>query len=292
MMSPGLWPHPTARSGAGANCGRDTVDSVVVPRRPFSGETMIKAVTFDLWDTLVVDDSDEPTRYALGLGTKGDARRNLFVGEMVQGAGVSEFMGEEGFNHATMWFNQQWHRHHRTPSLRERFIHGFAHVGFEPTPGFDKMVERFGRMEVEVPPVLCDNVIATLEALRKDYPLGIISDAIVTPGAQLREIMGNHGILKYFSDFVFSDEAGRSKPDQLVFELAADGLGVEIEELVHIGDREINDIQGPHRVGAKSILYTGAKKATGAKITTEADAICTDLADLPAIIARLSAGDR
>jgi hypothetical protein len=37
----------------------------------------IKAVTFDLWDTIVHDDSDEPKRKAQGLRSKKAARRHL-----------------------------------------------------------------------------------------------------------------------------------------------------------------------------------------------------------------------
>ena len=46
---------------------------------------MIKAVTFDLWDTVIHDDSDEPKRLQLGLPNKQDARRALFV-EAIQSA--------------------------------------------------------------------------------------------------------------------------------------------------------------------------------------------------------------
>jgi hypothetical protein len=38
---------------------------------------MIKAVTFDLWDTMVYDDSDEPERAARGLRSKKGERRHL-----------------------------------------------------------------------------------------------------------------------------------------------------------------------------------------------------------------------
>ena len=38
---------------------------------------MIKAVTFDLWDTMVHDDSDEPKRAARGLRSKREERRHL-----------------------------------------------------------------------------------------------------------------------------------------------------------------------------------------------------------------------
>ena len=38
---------------------------------------MIKAVTFDLWDTVIHDDSDEPKRAAQGLRSKKEERRFL-----------------------------------------------------------------------------------------------------------------------------------------------------------------------------------------------------------------------
>ena len=35
---------------------------------------MLKAITFDFWDTIVQDDSDEPKRKQQGLPTKSEAR--------------------------------------------------------------------------------------------------------------------------------------------------------------------------------------------------------------------------
>ena len=40
---------------------------------------MIRAVTFDLWDTLVVDDSDEEVRAALELPSKQQARESALL---------------------------------------------------------------------------------------------------------------------------------------------------------------------------------------------------------------------
>ncbi len=37
----------------------------------------IRAVTIDLWDTIIDDDSDEPKRKAKGLRTKAEERRHL-----------------------------------------------------------------------------------------------------------------------------------------------------------------------------------------------------------------------
>ena len=72
-----------------------------------------------------------------------------------------------------------------------------------------------------------------------------------------------------------------------MFETAADQLGVELEEMVHIGDREHNDVKGPQALGMKAILFT-AVKDRGTE-GTSADAVCTRVADLPEVIDRLAA---
>ncbi|MCP4360187.1 MAG: hypothetical protein GY796_19440 [Chloroflexi bacterium] len=45
---------------------------------------MIKAITFDFWDTLVFDDSDEPKRAALGLPGKAETRLQLLTAVCTQ----------------------------------------------------------------------------------------------------------------------------------------------------------------------------------------------------------------
>jgi putative hydrolase of the HAD superfamily len=141
-------------------------------------------------------------------------------------------------------------------------------------------------MEVDLPPRLAPGAREVLEALHGSYRLGIVSDAIVTPGAQLREILAGYDLLRFFDVTVFSDEAGASKPDPRVFHVAAAGLGVDVTEIAHIGDRDANDIAGPHAAGAKGVLYTGVVDR-GASPT--ADAVCTHHDDLPAILAALGA---
>ncbi len=43
---------------------------------------MIKAITFDFWDTIVVDDTDEPKRTAAGLASKPETRLQLLTDEV------------------------------------------------------------------------------------------------------------------------------------------------------------------------------------------------------------------
>ena len=82
-------------------------------------------------------------------------------------------------------------------------------------------------------------------------------DAIVTPGTGLRQILDTHGLLHFFDVFIFSDEAGAAKPSPVVFRQAISGFDIEPGELIHIGDRETNDVEGPIDFGSMGVLYTG-----------------------------------
>lgn len=249
---------------------------------------MIRAVTFDLWDTLVVDDSDEPVRAASGLPPKPEARARALVTEVRAWHDLPEPQVRAALDAANATFRHQWKVEHRTPHVRDRLLDVYGRLGLPPTPGFDALVEAFASMEVLHPPRACEGAAAALAALRaRGLPLGIVSDAIVTPGSHLRRVLDGHGLLGFFDGFVFSDEVGASKPSPVVFHAAAARLGVRPDELLHVGDREANDVDGPHAVGAKAVLYTGSVDRGAA--TSRADAVCADLRELPALLDRLEA---
>jgi putative hydrolase of the HAD superfamily len=71
-----------------------------------------------------------------------------------------------------------------------------------------------------------------------------------------------------------------------MFEDAARQMGVTLPEIVHIGDRDHNDVKGPQALGMKAILFTATRPAD--KNKTSANAICERHADLPGIVDRLA----
>jgi HAD superfamily hydrolase (TIGR01509 family) len=141
-------------------------------------------------------------------------------------------------------------------------------------------------MEITVAPDPIDGIEQALEALSSDFPLAVVSDAIVSPGRCLRQWLENHGLKKYFSAFAFSDEVGHSKPHRDMFASVAEQMDVQIDEMVHIGDRDHNDVKGPHALGMKAILFTATRDADRAHTT--ADAICERHQDLAAIVRGLA----
>lgn len=237
---------------------------------------MVQAVTFDFWDTLVIDDSDEPARAARGLPTKVEARRRRFVEEVLRHQpGLSADRAAQALSQALAAFSRQWKVEHRTPPVADRLREALALLGLGPTPGFDALVHDWEDMEVQIPPILAPGVAEMIPALAARVKLGVISDTIVTPGRGLRRLLADHGLLEHFTALIFSDERGASKPSPLVFELAIAELGVPAAAIAHVGDREVNDVEGPQRAGMKGVLYTGCVDRRVAGTPSRADAVLT-----------------
>ncbi len=247
----------------------------------------IKAVTFDLWDTIVDDDSDEPKRAARGLLSKKEERRRLMFEALQSVAHIDKEKVDLAYDVADAGFNMVWRENHINWTVEQRLrvvLNGLGRI--LPGDVMAKLVEDTGRMEVDIPPNAIDGIGDALEDLSGRYKLCIVSDAIVTPGTGLRQILDSYDLGRYFQGFAFSDEVGHSKPHRAMFDSAARQLDVDVSEIVHIGDRDHNDIKGPHALGAKAVLFTAARAED--KETTTADAICERAADLPAIIDQLA----
>ena len=248
----------------------------------------IKAITFDLWDTLVIDDSDEAKRAEQGLRSKFDERRHL----LWEALNTTEPIGLEtvrlAYNVGDAAFNKVWKEQHITWHIAERLRVILNGLGRElPNETFNAVVRAHEEMEVDIPPDAMPDAVPVLERLARRYKLCIVSDAIVSPGSCLRRLLENHGLAKFFNGFAFSDEVGHSKPHRSMFESAAGQLGVEISEMLHIGDRDHNDVKGPQQLGMKAILFTASRDVD--KTNTSADAICESFDKLEAAIDRLNA---
>jgi HAD superfamily hydrolase (TIGR01549 family) len=248
--------------------------------------TAIRAVTFDLWDTIFIDDSDEPKRTAQGLESKPVERRNLVQRFLERQEPISRELIDLAYDTTDAAFRQVWYGQNVTWTVRERLSVLLEGLGRHlPDPELDELVRLHEDMELAVRPDLAVGAADALKDLHGKYKMGVISDAIFSPGRALRRLLAHYDLLKFFDAFVFSDEIGCAKPNPAVFEAAARDLGVKPGEIVHIGDRELKDIEGPHAIGARTVLCTVVKdRGSG---NTKADAVCSDFSELPGILDKL-----
>jgi putative hydrolase of the HAD superfamily len=247
----------------------------------------VEVITFDLWDTIVVDDTDEPKRAAAGLSPKPIARRELMHEYLNKHEPIAREITDLAYDVADAAFNKVWHDQHVTWTIGERLKVLLKGLKRDlPDDDFAEVVRRHEEMEIDYRPDAVPGVHEAIRALHGKHKLAIISDAIVSPGRCLRELLRGEGLLEYFDAFAFSDEVGRSKPAPRVFEAIVEQTGCNMEGIVHIGDREHNDIGGPHAVGARGVLLTVAKDRGSAD--SKADAICDDFSKLASIIEELN----
>lgn len=248
---------------------------------------VIEAITFDLWDTVIRDDSDEPKRAAMGLASKREARRLIAWEALAESNAIERANLDLAYEVMEAAFNHVWHEQHITWTVEERvevLCRGLrADI---PEANRRRLVQSLEEMEVTVPPDPVDGIAEAIEALAGRYRIGVVSDAIYTPGRCLRRWLAMHGLDCFFAGFAFSDEVGHSKPHRAMFASAADQLGVRFDAMLHIGDREHNDVRGPHGLGMKAVLFTASRDKD--KSDTTADAVCESARDLPAVIERLA----
>lgn len=250
---------------------------------------MVKAITFDLWDTVIHDDSDEAKRAAQGLASKKEARRTLAHALLSRHEPVDMSTLQVAYDTMEAAFNHVWRAQHITWTVDERVSVLLAGLGrVLPDAERADLVQALEEMEVTIAPRPVDGIGEAIADLAGTFRLGVVSDAIYTPGRCLRRWLEMHDLLRHFEGFAFSDEIGHSKPHRDMFASVASQLGVEIHEMLHIGDRDHNDVKGPHALGMKAVLFTATRDLDRAHTT--ADAVCASAAEIPGTVRRLAAG--
>lgn len=241
---------------------------------------MLKAITFDFWQTLYAD-SDKNWRKRQTIRVK---RCHTYLSNCGYTCPLTdvEFGLEEAYN----LVSSLWHQH-RGISVK-RCMERFAEVLQLQLQDvdLDQLIECLGAAFLEAPPIIMPYVKPVISRLSKNYPLGIISDSALTPGSFARKLMARDGILRFFTAFTFSDETDYTKPQVVQFHSTLAELNAKPAEAVHIGDIFRTDIVGAKNAGMKAIRFTGFNK--GEDDDTLSDAVVDDYRKLETTIAELS----
>jgi HAD superfamily hydrolase (TIGR01549 family) len=101
---------------------------------------------------------------------------------------------------------------------------------------------------------LAEDALPTLEALRaRGLKTAIASNAPFPPPMMHRQLR-HHGLAELLDAAVFSSEVGRRKPAPELYLAASERLRVPSGEALYVGDRALEDFEGPRRVGMRAIL--------------------------------------
>ena len=250
----------------------------------------ITAVTFDLWQTLLLDNRElGRARAQLRLEGAQDALKR--VGEIYT------------VDHLREAYRACYRHCHRVRddnldvSFQEQVDIFINYI----SPDLPNLVDRLPQETIQEitraysdaffvhPPVPHADSVAVLEGI-KDLGLniGLISNTGMTPGTAFRKFLDQHELLNYFDSLTFSDEVKLAKPSDQIFRLTVDSLHTSPEQTVHVGDHVINDVQGAKQVGMRTVWIEGFyQREDPTDPKTEPDIAVPDLGEVVPAVKKL-----
>lgn len=206
---------------------------------------ILKAVTFDFWDTLAF-----ATDYT---NVRIDFLMNLLEKE---GFSQEKALIKDAYLSAQKAFYNTWKYEQRYFSAQERTDIVLSELKITlPEELKHTITKEFEEIVLRVPPPIMHDAETVLKLLHERYKIGLICDSGMSPGNVLRRILKKQKLLMYFHSMVFSDEIGYTKPHAKIFGRALEKLQALPEEVVHIGDLLTTDIAGAQAYGMKAIWF-------------------------------------
>ena len=209
---------------------------------------MMKAITFDCWDTLLADDDSRNVK-----------RKEHFTSFMnKKGFPITPDKMDELFKKEAELFQDYIIEHRKTQNSRARVesILRLAGVQLQESE-INEIAAYSDRVALEFRPPVIPGIKDALEVLTKKYKLAVICNTGWHSANTVRNLLNDYDFPQYFSELTFSDEAGVAKPHKQIFEQTLGKLGCKPEEAVHIGDSEYSDIVGARKANMQAILFTG-----------------------------------
>lgn len=216
----------------------------------------ITAVTFDLWQTLLLD-NPETGRIRGQYRLEGTRRALSKAGEDFELAAIEEayregirICQEIRVDLRDITFNQQV----------EIFVNRISPnlVGRIPLATFEEIVHVYSDSFFEYPARPHPEGVRVLQSVRDmGLRLGMVSNTGMTPGVSFRRFLEQHGMLGYFEVLTFSDEVGISKPACEMFTLTLSQLAAVPEQAIHVGDHIFNDVAAARDCGMKTVWIEG-----------------------------------
>lgn len=212
---------------------------------------MIRAVTFDYWNTLMYEQA----------GAARNRRIDAWLG-ILEGVGfkVERERLDAVFEESWQRFVERWTANEqvRAAEAAEEIVES---LGFHVPPDVRRdLVEAFTASGAHASELHSTEGIEECLATLKEagVRIGIICDVGMTPSVTLREHLADRGLLRYFDHWSFSDEVGVYKPDPVIFRHALEGLGgIGPADAAHIGDLRRTDVAGARGMGMTAVRYTG-----------------------------------
>lgn len=216
---------------------------------------MIRAVSFDYWDTLY-EGASLPERVALRQGAV--ARLLAELGHTIPAAELTALYRASGAE-AERW----WREEQRGYTTAARIHWLLAQLGIERPADCEHVTRTCQAVDDALlahPPALLPGAAHAVHALGAHHSLAIISDTGFASGRAQDRLLERDDLLAHFPVRIYSMDVGHAKPRGEPFAAAAAALGVRPEEVVHIGDNERTDVEGAIAAGMRAIRLDSARR--------------------------------
>ena len=133
----------------------------------------------------------------------------------------------------------------------------------------------------------------TLAKLKqKGFKLGIITNTTISREKDVRKTLQQLNLESYFDFILTSVDASCEKPDERIFCVALQSLGIKAGEAVMVGDQIATDIVGGNRMGMTTILFKWNQRYPETMVRQEQQPTfkIRNLKELPKIIDRIQRG--
>jgi putative hydrolase of the HAD superfamily len=203
--------------------------------------TMLRAITFDCWGTLLKYAFNATPERIAALATQFPNVERERLAQAFR-AGMASFARAEALGFSLSCAGV-------LSLCLDDLCASLAPEAFEAT------VRRLEEVLLDNPPPILAGVPEVLEALHaRGLALGLISDTGLTPGRVMRQVLARHGLLHHLGHCTFSNELGVTKRHPQAYRSTLAALGVCPCEALHVGDTPETDIRGAQRAGLRAAL--------------------------------------
>src|SRR5215218_3311239 len=187
---------------------------------------MLRALTFDYWDTLYD-----------GRALPEEQLRRLY---------------EESGREAERW----WSEEQRGYTTKDRLRWILERAAVTPREGCEHVATAADAVDnalLMLPPAMLAGAWQMLRTLRRHFVLAVISDTGFASGRAQDRLLEKDGARGFFAATIYSMDVGHAKPRPEIFRCAIDTLGLPPHEILHVGDNERTDVRGALEAGFRAI---------------------------------------
>ncbi len=213
----------------------------------------VRAVFFDLFDTLVRFDRDRLPQVEIGGRSVRTTAGHLHPLMRAWAPDVTLEAFYQGLLDSWQEAERRRAIDHREVPAPERFAHLFRCLALDPErcpKGLLRGLLETHRRELSKAAEFPAHHGPLLTDLKRRYRLALVSNFDYTPTAL--GILEEAGVVDCFETILVSDEVGWRKPAPAIFEEALRRVGVTAEQTLFVGDRADIDVLGAHQVGMRT----------------------------------------